>query len=244
MRLNETQYRIADCETSGLEPATAGVCEFAYADMQPDGHVTRRYAVLLNPGHPIPPTASAIHHIVDEDVQGCPFWASVRDQHHAPVYVAHNADFDKKFLELPGVWICSYRLAKHLWPELPGHGNEAIRYALKLEVDAPKDSASHRAAHDVAVTTAIFKRALAEVRERWNEVETIEQLIERINQPCLLRVVPFKSANGCTFEDAETSLLQWIISRGAGGEDCVYSAQHWLNKRFGGGERSLLDEQY
>ncbi len=242
-------FRVIDCETTGSEPPPAdnphvsGVCELGDRDVAADGQNRNSWTWLLDPGMPISASASAVHHLTDDDVAGCPKWRLIAKGHEAPVYVAHNAEFDSKFLQLPGLWLCTYRMAKHLWPELEGHGNEALRYALKLKPETVKDAASHRAVNDVAVTAAILCRALAEIRERWPHVTTCEQLAAQIAKPALLDKVPFKSAGGVRFADADYGLLTWIVNKQAGGSDCVYSARHWLRKRFGGGNVGLREEE-
>lgn len=74
------RIRVIDLETTGIHPP-AQICELGYCDVVPyrnsaageiewriqDGHQT-----LVNPGVPIPPETSAIHHIVDEDVINSP----------------------------------------------------------------------------------------------------------------------------------------------------------------------------
>lgn len=247
-RLNECLFRVIDTETTGLEPETAAICEVAFQDMLPDGEMLERFQTLIDPLMPIPPEASAVHHLTDDDVRGKPMWETIKPRCIAsatmiegetltetfqPVYVAHNAEFDAKFTKIPGRWLCTHRLAKHLWPDAPGHGNEVLRYWLKLEVDTVKDAASHRAVNDVMVTVALLKRALVEIRERWKDVETIDQLIRKVSGPCLLKIVPFKSANGVEFKYAEWSLLRWIVDKQAGGPDVVYSAEQELARRSG-----------
>lgn len=228
-----TVFRILDTETTGLEPPQAAVCEVAFADVRADGTILRTFETLVDPGHPIPPSAAAVHHITDDQVAGKPRIESLLEDLTAPVYVAHNAEFDSKFLrQLRGQWLCTYRLAKHLWPEAPGHGLQTLRYWLGLQPDIPAHTSAHRALADVMVTVSLLGRALAEVRARWPEVQTVEDLIDRVSGPCELIVIPFKSANGQKFADAETSLLHWIITRGAGGPDCVHSAQKELDRRF------------
>ena len=62
--------RVFDLETTGLpEDETADICEVGYTDLL-DLHagpmLTETRSQLIDPGHPIPPELSAIHHITDE----------------------------------------------------------------------------------------------------------------------------------------------------------------------------------
>lgn len=62
---------VLDLETTGPDPATARAVEVSVLRVEPDGrhaHRTRR----LDPGGPIPASATAVHGIADADVAGCP----------------------------------------------------------------------------------------------------------------------------------------------------------------------------
>lgn len=253
MTLRDTMFRVIDTETTSHEPAEAELCEVAFADVDFDGKVLEAYQTLVNPGVPIPPEASAVHHLVDADVASAPPFEDVRprllernasaDRAGEPwVYVAHSADYDKAVLGIDATWICTHRLAKHLWPEAGGHGNQYLRYWLKLAVDLPLGSQSHRAAADVAVTRALLAHALPLAVAKWPAIETAEQLAREIAKPCRLLVVPFKSANGVKFADAEEGLLEWIVNKQAGGEDVIYTAAATLRERYAVARRGLLPE--
>lgn len=253
--IGEAVFRVADLETTGLDPATDRVCEIAWRDVRADGTgeslITQQ--TLINPGIPIPPAASAIHHIVDADVAGAPALDSILPRFTTSpeglqvVYVAHNADFERGFLGNDGPWLCTYRLALHLWPDLESHGNQYLRYALGLNPDLPPDAPAHRAANDVAVTTGVLSAGLQAARNRWPEIDTIGDLIGRIEQPALLRRVPFKSSGYMLFEDADEGFLEWIVSRNAGGRDCVHTARYWLDvharNRLAGLDRRMTAER-
>jgi exodeoxyribonuclease X len=63
---------------------------------------------------PIPAGASAIHHIIDEDVQNAPQLPEVIERFRgADYYVAHNCEFEHSFFAAQGVelgpWICTYK---------------------------------------------------------------------------------------------------------------------------------------
>lgn len=113
---------VLDTETTGTDPDEDQVIELALLCFEylPDSgqivRVTRAYEGLEDPGRPIPPEATLIHGITDEMVAG----QHLDDEavkgllQGACWVVAHNASFDRQFLErrlgvfetLP--WVCSY----------------------------------------------------------------------------------------------------------------------------------------
>ncbi len=65
-----------DLETTGVDPSKDRIVELSLLKVFPDGSrdvKTRR----INPGMPIPPAATAVHHITDEDVKDSPAFAQI-----------------------------------------------------------------------------------------------------------------------------------------------------------------------
>jgi DNA polymerase-3 subunit epsilon len=60
-----------DLETTGINPATDRIVEISYLKIHPNGK-EESHTYRVNPGRPIPREATAIHHITDEMVAGCP----------------------------------------------------------------------------------------------------------------------------------------------------------------------------
>ncbi len=71
--------RVIDIETTGLNPATDAIIEIASVDMVRGGGITNAMDTLVRPGRPIPPGASAIHHIIDQDLKDAPPLTEVID---------------------------------------------------------------------------------------------------------------------------------------------------------------------
>lgn len=238
MLIRDARYRVIDTETTDKDPARAKLVEIAYRDVDFLGTVLGSSQALVNPGIPIPPTASAVHHLIDEDVADAlpaeTILVMVRSMALAAAdcHVAHNAEYDSQVLRLSDVpWLCTHRLAKHLWPEIDNHSNQVIRYTLKLKPDLAPDEPAHRAANDVAVTAEILRTALPLVFRKWPGISTIAELIEKVKAPCQILRIPFAGHGYPLFTDAEEGLLRWIINKQAGGEDCVYSACRELERR-------------
>jgi DNA polymerase III epsilon subunit family exonuclease len=109
---NDVPVVCIDTETTGFTRSDR-ICAIALVVCQ-GGEVIDEYYSLINPGVPIPPDATCIHGIADDDVRGAPVFADVLDRVldtlmlDAP-WVAHNMSFDTRML--------SYDIPRERWPE-------------------------------------------------------------------------------------------------------------------------------
>lgn len=67
-----------DLETTGTNPTQDRIVEISLIKIHPDGSETEKTR-RLNPGIPIPPQSTAIHHISDADVAGEPCFREVAE---------------------------------------------------------------------------------------------------------------------------------------------------------------------
>lgn len=161
---------VIDLEVTGIDPEVDRIVEVGIIWFK-DGE-RREWHTLVNPEVPIPPTASAVHHITDADVAAAPTFDKVaplirRVLKHSTV-MAHAAEMDALILgaELgehiePSEWICTWRLARHLYPLAPAHGNQELRYWLALDPGA--DSRPHRALGDARTTFELALHLLTDL---------------------------------------------------------------------------------
>jgi exodeoxyribonuclease X len=128
--------RVIDCETTGADPAVDEVIEIASVDLCKEGGITNQQEYLICPTIPVPPEASAVHHLTYRDLTGKPPLKEVLAFFRgADAYVAHNCDFEKSFLgEHLGdaQWVCTWKCALRVWPDYPFHKNQVVRYRLGL----------------------------------------------------------------------------------------------------------------
>ena len=165
---------LLDCETTGLYASCDRIAEVAIQLYEPGQCIDsmRPLSVLVNPGVPCRPAASAIHGLTDEVLaEALPFpnvWVRIAayvrawcaDDEQA-VIVAHNAQFDGSFLcaelERHGIespeWLvaCSLELARSLWPRKPARLEDL---AHRAGVD--DTSSAHRAAADVKMLSKVL----------------------------------------------------------------------------------------
>lgn len=89
-----------DLETTGVDTAKDRIVEISLVKLMPDGTrevKTRR----LNPGMPIPPAATAIHHISDEDVKDCPTFREVAKSLAAYIEGCDLAGYNSNRFDIP-----------------------------------------------------------------------------------------------------------------------------------------------
>lgn len=67
---------VLDVETTGTAPETDRIVQIARLQIEPDGKVSRR-VLDINPGVPIPASATAIHGIADFDVKDAPTFRQI-----------------------------------------------------------------------------------------------------------------------------------------------------------------------
>lgn len=239
-------FLVLDCETTGTDPVTDGVVEVAA--VLTSGDETLAFdSMPVNPGRPIRPEASAVHHMVDADVAFAPpldraveeVIASVmlgQDRYEVDAYVAHNAPFDRGFLGghlSAAPWLDTYRAAKRYLPDLPGHSNQYLRYALRLPVPHVSDDpllAPHRALGDAIVTAALLRYLLAgPAREDYQRLG-VRGLAEHVDSPLLLTTCNFGKHAGKPWAEVPRDYLAWMLRQQPGFDpDTTFTAEHYLS---------------
>lgn len=234
---------VIDTETTGLQDG-ASIVEIACVE-----YPTSRKSYmtsLVMPTDPISYEAMACHHITSKMVEESPTLAEVLSSFpgitRTEVFVAHNAAFDKKALpeylrDKP--WICTYRVALHLWPDAPSHSNQVLRYYLGLDVsDMPDECGStpHRALYDAWCTAKLLERQFEEIRTGLTDVgaetfpadsEILEELLRLTVAPVLLRTCRFGKHRGERWEDIPKDYLKWVLRQDMD-TDTIHTAKHHL----------------
>lgn len=233
------RVRVIDIETTGDASEGNAIVELGWCDVvstaegEPWELEGPASAVLVNPGRPIPPEISAIHHIIDEDVVGSSSITELGPRVFGPdveidALAAHAAKFERFFItdEMTGgrKWICTYKCALRLWPDAPSHSNQALRYWRKPEgLDRELASLSHRAGPDAYVTAH-------HLRDMLNGGALLEHMIKRSTQPALQVTCHIGKFHGKKWRDVDTGFLQWMLNKDFD-EDALYTARYELDRR-------------
>lgn len=160
----EDEVILLDLETTGLQPHTERITEVALMRMQgPD--ILDTYSTLINPQQPIPEVITTITGISNEMVADAPSSDDVKqdilDFIGNRVLIAHNAHFDKAFIDkelgkLPNAWMDTIYLAQLGLPRLARYSQPALAQWLHPEMGEK----AHRAPADVAVLSRVWRASL------------------------------------------------------------------------------------
>lgn len=204
------RYIVIDTETTDPTPA-AGVCEFAYAEIDENFNILLEHTSLIDPEKPISASASGIHGISDSDVVDAPTLAEymyiVQDDplQGDVVIIGHNVQFDMRYIgpyvtNLIGQ-ICTLKLARRFLPDAENHKLQTLMYELQL----PRRG-SHRADSDVFTTIGLLKH-LAEVSDN-----TLPELLEAMSAFIKVEVMPFGKHKGTPLAALPTSYRSWLAT--------------------------------
>jgi DNA polymerase-3 subunit epsilon len=203
-----------DTETTGIKSEKDRIVEIAAYDPV----LNRTFEKLVNPGCPIPPDATAIHHITDEMVAQAGSFAEIGAEFIEfcsgdVILIAHNNDnFDIHFLKqeyarhhltMPA-WKCldSLKWARRYRPDLPRHTLQFLR-----EMYGIPSNQAHRALDDVIVLHQLFSLMIDDLH--------IQEVFDLLNRPRTLQHMPFGKHQGQPLAQIPKNYVQWLAQTGA-----------------------------
>jgi exodeoxyribonuclease X len=211
---------LVDTETTGLDES-AQVIEVAAHYVDGYGHTWSRFSTFVRPTVPIPAFISALTGIIDEDVAGAPEWPDVERalEWFVPanaIVVAHNAEFDARMIA-PALydrrWICTKRLAQHLFPEESEHRLQTLRYSFggaRLDLGGLDP---HRAEADVVALRFVLDHILARFQDpgRDSYSTSIDDLIALSESPVVIEKWPFGKYRGQPIVGSDPGYIRWCL---------------------------------
>jgi DNA polymerase-3 subunit epsilon len=192
--LSELSFAVVDVETTGGRSEFGDrITEIAVVTVR-NGAIESVYETLVNPERSIPPFITRLTRISYEMVRDkLPFRGVAEDVLAAlegHVFVAHNANFDWRFVnsevrratgrELTGRRLCTVRLARRFLPQLRSRSLDWVAGHYNVEIPAGQ---RHRAAGDAIATAhcliGLLRDAKSHGCERWSELEQYLALTPR-----------------------------------------------------------------
>lgn len=232
-----------DTETTGNEPKKDFLVQLAY---KTDGET---FNELYKPSIPIPPEASAVHHITNKMVadkksfKESSDYKRIKNLLESPdsIMVAHNNKFDYAIIEnediTPANTICTLRVARYLDKNnvIPQYRLQYLRYYLDIDIEAE----AHDALGDVLVLEKLYERLLNKIMEEdsLSEEKAIDKMIDISSRPSIMNMFNFGKYNGKTVADvarADHGYLEWMLTQKEQNpdneEDWIYTLKYHLGK--------------
>jgi DNA polymerase-3 subunit epsilon len=204
-----------DTETTGIKPEKDRIIEIAAYDPVQN----RRFEKFVNPGFPIPPESTTIHHITDEMVANAPSFAQIGEEFIEfcsgdVVLIAHNNDnfdihflrneFQRNQLTMPTEWkfLDTLKWARRYRSDLPKHTLQFLR-----EIYGITANNAHRALDDVIVLENVFRCMIDDL--------DISEVFYLLNRPRMIQHMPFGKHQGQPLSQIPKNYISWLATTGA-----------------------------
>lgn len=172
-----------DLETTGISTTKDRIVEISYIKVYPDGREQSK-TMRINPGMPIPPASTEVHHITDADVADCPRFEEVAESIHAIFSDSDLAGFNSNKFDVPmlleefaraGI---NFRVAEHRFIDVQNifHKMEprtlvaAYRFYCGQELEN-----AHSAMADTRATYEVLKSQLDRYENLENDIARLEE---------------------------------------------------------------------
>ncbi len=190
--LLDVPVAFVDIETTGCQPGVHRVIDVAVIGATGD-RLDFEWQTLVNPGVRISAGITALTGIDDSMIADAPPFERVakelRERLEGRVFIAHNVRFDygfirREFAMLESEWrapnLCTVRLSRALYPEMPRHNLDAVMERHGITVQQ-----RHRAMPDAQVLWQLWRK----LRQDWPRGElqaALEKAAQRANLPAAL----------------------------------------------------------
>ena len=208
------------------------------------------YDELCSTDEPISIEAMEVHNIVPDVIAGKPpfiqtnFYKKINEYNQPENYlIAHNISFDLGMLKKEGfknhyTLIDTVRCARHLFPDLPYHRLQYLRYALELYEEEDNEAKklgitikAHDAIGDVMVMKLLLSRLVQEVRKEFPDDDIMKKLAELTQTPVLMKTFKFGKYKGSEIEEIaneDIGYLKWMRKTLDLDEDMTYTLDYYL----------------
>ena len=197
--------------------------------------------------------AMEVHNITPDLLEGKPkavetnVYKKIVELNNPSNYIiAHNISFDLGMMEKEGFInqykiIDTLRCAKHLFPDLPYHRLQYIRYALDLHKEETAEAEKHNitikahdAIGDVLVMKLFLSKLVAKCREAYPDYNPMEKLEDLTQTPVFIKTFKFGKHRGKDSTEVareDMGYLNWMKQNMDLDEDMKYT----LDKLTSGG---------
>jgi len=204
-----TKAIIFDTETTGKNNPVMIEAAWIKLDGIKPFSLSDKFNQRYNPLKPIELGALATHHILDEELQGCPDYTEFTLPANTEYIIGHNVDYDWNIIGNPDIKrICSLALSRRVWPELDSHNQSALLYFLDRHNAREKLKNAHSALADVENCAFILEKIIAKLG-----VTTIEELWAISEQARIPTHMTFGKHKGVAIADIPRDYKTWLLNQ-------------------------------
>ena len=237
------KYILFDTETTGNQEEDR-VIQFGAMIVDQNGAV-EAYDEFCSSDVEIKIEAMEVHNITPDLILNKPkatetvFYKKLLENNNKENYlIAHNIAFDMGMIKKEGFenqyqQIDTLRCAKHLFPDMPYHRLQYLRYALELykteEAEASKHNITikaHDAIGDVLVMKLFLSKLVMKCREIYPDYNPMEKLAELTQTPVFIKTFKFGKYRGKDIQEVastDAGYLNWMKSNMDLDEDLKYT---------------------
>lgn len=169
---------------------------------------------LYQVGQPISYAAMAVHHILESDLVGQPFYNEFQLPAQTTYIIGHNVDYDIAAIARCGVDvsqlkpICTLALARHVWENAEAHNISALIYLISKGSDKAREmlKGAHRADADIILTANILMHIIHQLN-----IQNIEQLYIASEEARIPKCITFGKHKGTAIQDLPADYIQWLM---------------------------------
>lgn len=156
--------------------------------------------------------AMATHHIMDEDLVGCPPTSSFKLPDGVKYMIGHNVDFDWTVAGSPaGIKrIDTLCLARKFWPECDSHSLGALTYYLFRSTARVELQSAHSAETDIQLTGELLRAIVDKANFTITDFETLWKLSESARIP---DIMPFGKHKGEKIANVPADYKRWLLGQ-------------------------------
>lgn len=174
----------------------------------PVQHFEQRY----QPSKPAGFGSIAVHHILPDELEGCPPSSDAALPNGCIYIVGHSIDFDWQALGSPDVHrICTRAMAEHVWPDADSYSQSALLYMLLGATESTRDLL--RNAHSALTDCNNNLTLLQHILRAKPDIKTWSALHE-FSEECRIPLkMPITKERGTPLTEIDDGLLCWCLNQ-------------------------------
>lgn len=159
--------------------------------------------------------ALAVHHILDEELEGCADSSLFKLPSDASYIIGHNIDYDWQAAGSPDVKrICTLALARKFVENLDSYSQSALIYHFYRHVATSRLKEAHSALADVENCQLLLAKLIETINKKQGyQVRSWQMLWEISEKARIPKVMPFGKHKGLPISELPKGYQNWALAQ-------------------------------